>query len=266
MYDFHKDKETYFQIQYQNSKNSILPFLDKQIPLGPNTQVLEIGSAEGGNLKPFAEADCQCTGIELSASRTDLARQFLEKEVNAKRVTFINQDIYEIEPKSISKEGFDLIFLKDVLEHIPNQERLMSRLKDFLKPCGKIFLGFPSWYMAFGGHQQMCKNKTLSSLPYFHLLPTVAYKQVLKWFNKNDSQNEMLMEVKDTRISIQRFEKILKKENYIVNRKQFYFIPPIYYYKFSAKTRKLPAFISGIPLLREPFITSAYYLVEQGEK
>lgn len=262
MYEFHKDKETYFKIQYQNSKNSIFPFLEEQVTLDSGTNVLEIGSAEGGNLKPFAEAGCKCTGIELSPSRTELAKKFLKDELNKDLVIFINEDIYEIDPKNISKEGFDLIFLKDVLEHIPNQEKLMARLKDFLKPGGKIFLGFPSWYMAFGGHQQMCKSKFLSRMPYFHLLPTFAYKGILKWFNKNDSENEMLMEVKDTRISIQRFEKILKKEKYKINKKQFYFIPPIYYYKFKAKTRRLPAFISGIPLLREPFITSAYYLIE----
>lgn len=262
MYDFHKDKETYFKIQYRNSKNSILPFLGNQIPFGTDTRILEIGSAEGGNLKPFAETGCMCTGIELSPGRTALAEKFLKDEIKKKLVTFINKDIYEIEPKSISEKGFDLIFLKDVLEHIPNQEKLMAWLKHFLKPGGKIFLGFPSWYMAFGGHQQMCRSKTLSRLPYFHLLPTVVYKKILKRFNKNDSQNEMLMEVKDTRISIQRFEKILKKEQYKIIKKQFYFIPPIYYYKFNVKTRKLPAIIGGIPWLREPFITSAYYLVE----
>ena len=108
----------------------------------------------------------------------------------------------------------------------------------------------------------MCRSKTLSRIPYFHIMPMGAYKKVLKWFNKDEKQNEMLIEVKETGISINRFEKILKKEKFKILKRQFYFVPPIYTYKFNLKTRELPGPISSIPFLREPFITSAYYLLE----
>ena len=262
MYDFHKDKDVYFQIQYKNSGKSIVPFVENIVYLGPSTHVLEIGSAEGGNLKPFAEKGCICTGIELSPSRTELAKKYLVKEIEEGKVTFINEDIYQLDPQTLSNKGFDLIFLKDVLEHIPDQDKLMEKLKDLLKPDGKIYLGFPSWYMAFGGHQQMCRSKILSRLPYFHIMPMAAYKKILKWFNKDEKQNEMLIEVKETGISVNRFEKILKKEKFNILKRQFYFVPPIYTYKFNLKTRELPGPLSSIPFLREPFITSAYYLIE----
>ena len=262
MYHFHQDKETYFRIQYLNSKNSILPFNKDYVPLNASTRVMEIGSAEGGNLKPFAEAGCQCTGIEPSSSRIKLAKKFLDKEVQKGQISFINKNIYDVSPIDL-EEVYDFIFLKDVLEHVHNQEEMLTRLKEFLKPDGKIFFGFPSWYMPFGGHQQMCYNKFLARLPYFHLLPMGIYRKILNWFNKHEKQNEGLIEIKETGISIQKFEKILKTENYRIIKKQFYFIPPIYYYKFSLKTRKLYSFIGNIPYFRELFITSAYYLIER---
>ena len=223
---------------------------------------MEIGSAEGGNLRPFAEAGYQCVGIELSASRMAHASNFCKKELEEGSIRFLNADIYDVETPAQEGHKYDLIFLKDVLEHIHNQEKFMHQLPRMLKKNGMVFLGFPSWYMPFGGHQQMCYNKWLARLPYFHLLPVPVYKKLLHWFNKHEKQNEGLLEIKETGISIQRFEKILRKEKYQDIHRQFYLIPPIYLYKFGLKVRKLPRIIGWIPLLREIFITSAYYLVK----
>lgn len=266
MYDFHKDKQRYHEIQYRNAKESILPFVapflkDRKHPI----HVLEIGSAEGGNLLPFAEAGYQCTGIELSAPRIELAKKFAGDLFREGKIEFINSDIHDIDPDTHPNLRFDLIFLKDVLEHIHNQEKMMHALRGFLKPGGVIFLGFPSWYMPFGGHQQMCYSRFLSRLPWFHLLPMPLYRWVLKTFNPHPRQNEGLIEIKETGISIRRFEKICRKEKLRILKRTFYFIPPIYNLKFGMKTRRLTPLISGIPFLQELFITSAYYVVTDSE-
>ncbi len=263
VYDFHKDKTAYHLIQYKNARHSILPFVSKNTGLEPPARILEIGSGEGGNLKPFAEAGYDCTGVELSPSRVALANEFCKKEVETGKIRFITKDIYDLEIPSTDEEKFGLIFLKDVLEHIPDQGKLMHRLKLFLKPDGLIFLGFPSWYMPFGGHQQMCFNKVLARTPWFHLLPMAVYKKILQWFNKHQAQNGGLMEIRETGISIHRFERILKKENYEIRKRRFYLIPPIYSYKFGLKVRRLTPLIGTLPLFRELFITSAYYLISR---
>jgi 2-polyprenyl-3-methyl-5-hydroxy-6-metoxy-1,4-benzoquinol methylase len=61
--------------------------------------------------------------------------------------------------------------LKDVIEHIHDQPKLIAWMKSYLAPNGTIFFGFPPWQMPFGGHQQLCRNKVLAKLPYYHLLP-----------------------------------------------------------------------------------------------
>ncbi|NOY37699.1 MAG: class I SAM-dependent methyltransferase [Chlorobi bacterium] len=261
MYDFHQDKKRYYEIQYKNARHSILPFVQPFLDLNRECQVMEIGSAEGGNLKPFAEAGCTCTGIELSAPRIQLAEEFASTLVKKGKIRFIHSDIHNINPADHPEMRFDLIFLKDVLEHIHNQEKMIRALKAFLKPGGIIFFGFPSWYMPFGGHQQMCHSRFLSRLPWIHLLPMPAYKTILRWINRHPRQNEGLIEIKKTGITIRRFERICRSEKLIILKKQFYLVPPIYIYKFNIKTRKLPAIIGKIPLLREFFTTSAYYVI-----
>src|SRR5690606_28158848 len=108
---------------------------------------------------------------------------------------------------------FDLIILKDAIEHIPDQEKFIPYLKNFLKKEGQIFFGFPPWYMPFGGHQQVCQNKIASVLPYYHILPKPMYKGVLKMFGESEPVINELLEIKDTQITIERFEHIVKQSD-----------------------------------------------------
>ena len=80
------------------------------------------------------------------------------------------KDIYQVDIEKDLNGLFDIIVLKDVIEHIHDQAKLIGWMKNFLKPGGIVFFGFPPWYMPFGGHQQMCHSK-ISRLPYIHLLP-----------------------------------------------------------------------------------------------
>ena len=128
----------------------------------------------------------------------------------AGKVILICKDIYEVDPEKELGGKFDLIILKDVIEHIHNQDSLIARMKTFLNPGGSIFFGFPPWQMPFGGHQQMSSNKWLSKLPYYHLLPTPIYKLILKMGREPSKKIDAFLEIKETGISIERFERIIK--------------------------------------------------------
>jgi 2-polyprenyl-3-methyl-5-hydroxy-6-metoxy-1,4-benzoquinol methylase len=82
-----------------------------------------------------------------------------------------------VDPKDLP--AFDVIFLRDVIEHIHNQERFIGFIKRFLKDDGVIFFAFPPWRMPFGGHQQIIPNRFLSMLPFYHILPKYLYKWIL---------------------------------------------------------------------------------------
>ena len=256
----HKNKQQYFNEQAATTKKFVVPFLAGLTEIGPGVRVLEIGCAEAGNLKPFVDAGCNVTGIDLACNRIELAKEFFKEHKNRNNTEFICEDIYNVKP---SENKFDIIIMRDVIEHIPNQEKFMGFVKEFLKTDGKFFLGFPPWQNPFGGHQQVCKSRFLSKLPYFHLLPRSIYKAVLKLFGETEGTINGLLDIKKTGISIERFERILKAENYKIDKRIFYFINPNYETKFGLKPRKQIKLITSIPWFRNFFTTAMYYVVSK---
>jgi SAM-dependent methyltransferase len=261
MFEFHHDKERYFEFQYLTARDHIIPFIEASLPIGPEKRVLEIGCAEAGVLKAFVERGCQCVGIELSGSRTDKARQFQAKAVESGQLTFLNRDIYDVDVEADLGSGFDIVILKDVIEHISRQEEFIPRLTEFLNPGGMIFFGFPPWRMPFGGHQQMSRSRVLSVLPYFHLLPRRVYASVLDLFGEESSRRDELLEIHDTRISIQRFERILGISGLSVVNRHFWLLNPIYKYKFGKGPVSQIPLVRSLPIIRDFITTAAYYLV-----
>lgn len=261
MFEFHKDKERYFAIQYQISKDYIIPFIAPFCDLNKELNILEIGCAEAGVLKAFLEKGHRCTGIELSPSRIELAKEFLKEDFEKGRIDFITKDIYAIDVEKDLPHLYDLIILKDVIEHIHDQEKFIQQLRHFLNPDGTIFFGFPPWQMPFGGHQQMCESSIASILPWYHIFPKSLYKMTLKMFGETKEKIEALMEIKETGISIERFQRIVKRSGFQIITKKFYLINPIYTYKFNLKSREQLGFISCSTYLRNFFTTTAYYLI-----
>lgn len=257
MFEFHIDREKYFEIQVKNAGEDVIPFIRKKFELKSGSRVLEIGCGEGGVLKAFINQNCSGVGVELDETRLEFARNFLKEEIGNNTVNLIARDIYLVSEEELGGK-FDLIILKDVIEHIHDQKKLLFRLRNLLLPGGAVFFGFPPWQMPFGGHQQICKTKWLSKLPYYHLLPRKLYRWILTKFNE---PVEDLLEVKDTGISIERFEKTVKQTGYKIINKTFYLINPIYKYKFGWKPRKQLPVLRDIPYVRDFFTTCVYYLI-----
>ncbi len=262
-FDFHKDKLTYIQYQEENALRFVIPFIEEKIAVEPGIHVMEIGCAEGGVLKAFISKGCIGTGVELQEGRYERAKELLKEPLEKGNAFLVNKDIYEVDIDTEMPHRFDLIVLKDVIEHIYDQDKIMGKFKDFLKPGGCIFFGFPPWQMPFGGHQQIAKNKWASKLPYYHLLPRPLYRMILKAFGESEKTIEELMEIKDTGISIERFERLVKKHDYQVLNRKYYLINPIYEYKFNWRVKEQSTWLSKLPFIRNYFTTCMYYLIQK---
>jgi hypothetical protein len=84
---------------------------------------------------------------------------------------------------------------------------------------------------------------------------------VLKAFGERPVNIKNLVEIKETGITIERFERILKKTRYNVLSRTFYFINPNYEIKFGLKPRIANKLISSIPYVRNFLITTNYYII-----
>jgi SAM-dependent methyltransferase len=256
MQERHSNRKQYFEEQAFTTLKHVIPFIQKFKPVTSGTEVLEIGCGEGGNIVPFLEIGCRVTGIDLSDSKIENARLFFESHPLKHNLSLWVKDIYLVD----DPQRYDIIVMRDVIEHIPNQEKFMGFVKHFLKPDGVIFFGFPPWYMPFGGHQQVCDSK-LSKLPWIHLFPMSVYLGLLKMFGEKPSRIESLREVKETGISIERFRRIVRKEGYKTLRETLFLFNPNYEIKFKITPRKQFVFLAAIPFLRNFFTTCMYALI-----
>ncbi len=259
--EHHHNPVVRYQQQVDNSREYLLPFLEASTPVTNKTKVLEIGTGEGGVLVPFLERKAYCVGVDLDVARIILAKEFVPNYDQQQQVLFTTQNVYDKDFEAQYQGFFDIIILKDVIEHIPNQEAFIPYIKTLLAQDGQIFFGFPPWYMPFGGHQQVCASKWASKLPWYHILPKPVYRGILKMARETDGKIEELMEIKDTRISIERFERIVRKSDLQILRKQPYLINPIYRYKFGLKPRKQWPPLMWLPFFRNFVTTCIYYSV-----
>jgi len=256
----HKDEQVRYEQQVDNSRQYVLPFIEQTKPISKGVNVMEIGTGEGGVLVPFMEKGAFCVGVDLNPIRIDLANNFFAEEVATGKIEFLYKNVYDADFLQRFKGFFDVIILKDAIEHIPEQEKFIPYLRNFLKEGGQIFFGFPPWYMPFGGHQQIADHK-LGMMPWYHILPKPLYRGMLKVIGENEGVIKELMEIYDTRISIERFERIVRNSGYKFLNKQHYLINPIYKYKFGWQPRKQSKLISAIPFFRNFVTTCVYYTI-----
>lgn len=233
----------------------VIPYLSRFMKIDASTRVLEVGCGEGGNLVPFVDLGCWCTGVDLEEWKIELGRKMFSEHANCANIELLSRDIYRVTPEELGT--FDLIFLKDTIEHIPDQARFMGELKRFLKPGGKLFFAFPPWGMPFGGHQQVCRSKVASTLPFYHLLPARAYAAVLRRCGESERTIHGLLDVKSTGIWIEQFKDYARRNGYRIEDEICYFINPNYEIKFRLKPRKL-WLLNVVPWVRD-FCTTAYY-------
>jgi SAM-dependent methyltransferase len=260
MQERHTNLQRYFDEQAITTRKFVLPYIEAVMPITKGLRVLEIGCGTGGNMVPFIEAGCIVTGVDISETSIERAAQLLG---HREGLTLIADDIYN---RTEADGLFDVIIMRDVIEHIHNQEKFMGFVKRFMAPGAVFFFGFPPWYNPFGGHQQIAKNKILSKLPFYHILPVWLYKGILKLGGESERTIEALLEIKQTGISIERFERICRNEHFSIARRTLFFINPNYETKFGLKPRIQWGVLTAIPFLRNFFVTAGYYVLATSDK
>lgn len=251
------NRQQYFNELAQTSEKYFIPYIAQFKKIQEGMRILEIGCGDGGNLVPFARKGCSVLGVDMAESRIKVARECF-KDLNLPG-EFIAADIFTV--KELEYQ-FDLIICHDVLEHIFDKNQFIINLKKYVKPGGMIYMSFPAWQMPFGGHQQICKSKFLSHLPFYHILPRPLYRGMLRMGKETDGVIQELMNIKTTRCPIELFERLVKKNELQVMDRRFYFINPHYEVKFHLKPRKLTPVIGAIPWVRNFFTTSCFYILK----
>jgi 2-polyprenyl-3-methyl-5-hydroxy-6-metoxy-1,4-benzoquinol methylase len=96
-------------------------------------RVLEVGCGSGGILIPFTEIGAEVVGIDFDDTYMEAGRK--------RGLNLIDQSIYEFQ----TDKKFDLIVLKDVLEHLPDLNLVLQKLKSLLSEAGSIYIQVPTF-------------------------------------------------------------------------------------------------------------------------
>ncbi len=257
-FEFHRDTTHYWQMQYRCAQEYVIPFLENECRIDlRGKKVLEIGCGEGGVIAAFYDHGCSAVGMDIAESRLQKARE----RGKPRDIQFARVDILQPEQITAWQLEFDLIVMKDVIEHLPGHREALIQIAKLLKPRGHLFFSFPPWYMPFGAHQQVLHSK-LKFIPYTHLLPRTWFRGLAQRFGEQKVVIDELVGLYDSRLSLMALNKLLQEIPYDVVLKKLYLTNPMYKYKFGLPPIQQPALVAHLPVIRE-FITTVAYCTLQ---
>jgi len=238
--------EKHFHEQKEFTQKYLLPYFQKYIPELHKMSVLEVGCAEGGLLEVLNTNGIEAMGIELSSERIQIAYK-KNSSLNIIQGDITDPQLYD----KIGKE-YDLIIMREVIEHVFDKEAAFNNLDKLLKKGGYLYISFPPKYSPFAGHQQIAKSY-LKVIPYLHLFPTRILKSLEKYFSEDQNFVDEIKLHYRTGMKIRKFEEFCRIKKFIPVKKELFLFRPIYGFRFGLPKIKLP----NIPLIRE-VITFGY--------
>lgn len=258
-FDSHRIK--LWEYQYLLGRDFTVEYLKKSNAFSEGSIICEIGSGEGGVAQALVlagAAEALCTDIlehRLEAGQK-MANNF---GLNMK---YIYHNIMEDEIPADWLSKFDLVILRDVIEHLENPELALKQILLLLKKGGKLYITFPPYYSPYGGHQQIVRGNIISKLPFIHLFPKRIFKFLVS--SGLDYGIEEVMRLKDYRLTPRSFKKIAKRLNYSISAQDYFLLRPVFKPRFNLPAFKI-SFLKKIPGLIDILSLEASFVLSKTE-
>jgi SAM-dependent methyltransferase len=248
----------YWGYMYGLGNQVVVPYLKETGFFRKGDKVAEVGSAEGGVLAAFVEAGAtEPLGTDIVQERLDTG--ILINEIAGINIEFSNHNILGDSIPEEWNDKFDMVILRDVIEHLADTDYSLGAIRRIIKPGGHLYVTFPPYYSPFGAHQHTLNN-FWGKLPYIHWLPDSIFRLLIKSGRKPDIEEvESLMEIK---LSIKKFLAAAENNNYSIAMKDFFILRPVYKMKFGLPTLRVPFFLN-IPFINNLFTLEASYILRK---
>ncbi len=251
----------YWGYQYRLAREVLVPQLQRDGAFWAGASVAEIGCAEGGVLMAFVQAGAaQALGTDIERHRLAQGEAIAKLCTNdlTAPLTFSSHDVLFDAPKAEWLHAFDLVILRDVLEHLDDTLLALTNIQRLLKPNGYVFVEFPPYNSPFGGHQHLLRNRW-GNLPYMHLLPDALFQPMTAsgWHPMDISEVRRLRQI---RLTPRSFLRASRKAGYTIVQERYYLLRPVFKMKFGLPTIPLTP-LKWLPGVKEVLSLEANYLL-----
>lgn len=255
--EFPDNIKHYWGYQYRLAKEVLVPYLQEQGIFQSGQRVAEIGCGEAGVLMAFVEAGAvDVLGTDIEHHRLDYGQQIAE--TLGIPLTLSTHNVLFDEVQTTWQGAFDLVILRDVIEHLDNTELALRNIKRLLKPGGHVFIEFPPYSSPFGGHQHLLRNHW-GKFPYVHLLPKPLFKAMTNsgWHPVDIEEVRRLANI---RLTVKSFKKAVQTAGYSLVNEQYFLLRPVFKMKFGLPTVPLTP-LRWVPGVKEILSLEANYIL-----
>ncbi len=135
------DKEPHYR--------NLLAYVAPYVKIGPDTNMLEVGTGMGWFSILCKKNGLRCRGIEISPQLVEFAKEYgRENGVEADIV------LGNIEHQDIAANQYDVIFCSSVFEHVEDWRRGLRNVYKALKPGGVLFFESTNKFSFTSGEYQ----------------------------------------------------------------------------------------------------------------
>ncbi|MBD3367075.1 MAG: methyltransferase domain-containing protein [Candidatus Eisenbacteria bacterium] len=232
--DFGTWAEYYSAYQRALAKRFLMPFLRESGVTHEGRRVLDLGCGDGGCTAAFAEDAASCVGVDIDEFPWP-QRPNLE---------FVQGDVLDPELANTLSGRFDLVLIRDVIEHVEDKPTLMEHAIGALDGSGHILITFPPYYSPFGAHQQVeLRESSVRYAPYMHAHPGLRH-------------------IARTRMTIGAFERLVPGAGAEIVARRLFVSRPSFELRYGIPVVRFPfPWFRG---LREVICSGAYYLLAAG--
>ena len=256
-----EDWESYYR-RYQRAlaDEYLIPILAEWgVPL-EGKALLEVGCGNGGCGAAFHRRGCRVVMMDIDERLVSVARKFnsaedVDADVYAGDVFDSAAGFYEHAP-------FDLVMLRDVIEHLERPADALSIVRDKLAEEGRVFVVFPPYFSPFGGHQQILPRKRFlgvpyNKLPFIQLLPKPLFLSIAAG---GDPASREVTRLAHVRLTLRKFERAVAEAGLRIDRARRFLSRPSFALRYGVPVIDSSVF-GRIPLLNELLVTAGYYLL-----
>jgi SAM-dependent methyltransferase len=254
--------EQYRHYQRTLTARYLIPALESWGIVLEGRSLLEAGSGNGGCAAEFHRAGCRVTAVEIDSRLVDIAAEF-----NAREGLPINThlgDVCRPDCPGFDEGPFDVVLLRDVVEHLEDLEGALANLGNVLSPDGVLFVVFPPYYSPFGAHQQILPRRgigplALNKLPWIQLLPDALFRRIAAG---STPANAEVTRLRTIRLTLRRFERTAAAAGFDIAKRRLYHVRPTHKLRYGLPVLGAPV-LGRIPLLNELVVSAGYYLLRR---